>query len=150
MNMVKEVNVKEIILRLLAGAKISVQVENRNEAWLYVGKKGRIRLNEFTVTSLVQGDYLKRINKDKKSKVLEYKFNYEDRIRGISKISKEELNVFIMYVWGIEMHIGDDFYGTTNDQVDLIFTLIHKLFYIWYRERSRYLSKLRELLEEDD
>lgn len=148
--MVKEVNVKEIILRLLAGAKISVQVENRNEAWLYVGKKGRIRLNEFTVTSLVQGDYLKRINKDKKSKVLEYKFNYEDRIRGISKISKEELNVFIMYVWGIEMHIGDDFYGTTNDQVDLIFTLIHKLFYIWYRERSRYLSKLRELLEEDD
>jgi hypothetical protein len=145
--MEKELSVKEIILRLLAGGK--VVVHDKKDAWLYVAKKGRIKISEAIVNSLFRGSYLKKL-KEKKPDLYEYKFNVDDRIRGISKLSKEELNVFIMYVWNVEIRITDNFYGTINDQTDHVFGIIHKLFYTWYKERRRYLDKLNELLEEEN
>jgi hypothetical protein len=151
--MEKELNVKEIILRLLAGGILTIYKDDRKDAWLYVAKKGRIKVNEAVVNSLFSGSYLKKITKEVKGKeynLAEYKFNVDDRIRGISKLSKEELNVFIMHVWKVDIRITDNFYGTITDQIDHVFSKIHTLFYMWYKERRRYLDKLNELLEDDD
>lgn len=145
MGKVATYTIKEILLRLISGARLV----NRNEVfYLRVYKKGEIRIDGNIAYALLKGGVVTEDRSYPSKKVTHYVCRFEKSISNGIIDKKKEIRVFVMHLW--KSKFLDVNFDKANDLFDdyvasLLYQIIQKHFYVWYSEREQYLKQIEDL-----
>jgi len=148
MGKVDTYTVKEVLLRVISGARLI----NRNDIYyLQVFRKGEIRIDTKIGSALVNGGVVVEDGIDLEKRTTYYVCKFERQISDSVPNKKKEIRVFVMHLWKSKrLGVSFDKAGNTLEAFDdylasLLYLMIKKEFKKWHEERQKYLREIEDL-----